>query len=397
MENEICIATQGELQKTPEKGNVLVIGNSGVGKSTLINAVLGEEIAAASWGTEGTTKELQIYEKENVPFRVIDTVGFEPSFFKERKAINAVKKWSKQSAKEGQGEKQINVIWFCVDGTSRKLFAKTIEDLSKATKMWPSVPIVTVITKSYSVGERVENIDMVNNAFAKQKSAKNLKKVIPVVASIYRLNDTAFAPPEGINELIDVTNELLPEGIRAAKTDLSKFKLSRKKALAQAVVGAATTGAVVVGAVPVPFPDAAVLTPVEIAMVNGIAKIYEISKDEKSGQFVNSIIEAGTVGVAAKTALSAIKAIPGVNIAASVLNAIVAGVFAATIGETSIYLFEQVYKGEKTVEDIDWAKKIIDSKLAAEVVDKSARALKELNGKTDKETILKVIKALFTK
>lgn len=46
------------------KGNVLVIGNSGVGKSTLINAVLGEQVAKTSWGTEGTTKELKIYEKK---------------------------------------------------------------------------------------------------------------------------------------------------------------------------------------------------------------------------------------------------------------------------------------------------------------------------------------------
>ena len=134
-----------------EKGNVLVIGNSGVGKSTLINAVLGEERAVTGYGTAGTTKELTIYESEEIPFRIIDTVGFEPSFIKEFAAIQAVKKWSKESAKEGKEDTQINVIWFCVEGTSSKLFPKTIKDLSRATAMWPSVPVVVVITKSYSV------------------------------------------------------------------------------------------------------------------------------------------------------------------------------------------------------------------------------------------------------
>ena len=104
------------------RGNVLVIGNSGVGKSTLINAVLGEEKALTGYGTTGTTDKLEIYESEKLPFRVIDTIGFEPTFMKEQMAINAVKKWSKNSAKEGMEDTQINVIWFCVDGTSRKLF-----------------------------------------------------------------------------------------------------------------------------------------------------------------------------------------------------------------------------------------------------------------------------------
>ena len=42
-----------------ERGNVLVIGNSGVGKSTLINAVLGEERAETGWGSNVSLSHLQ--------------------------------------------------------------------------------------------------------------------------------------------------------------------------------------------------------------------------------------------------------------------------------------------------------------------------------------------------
>ena len=194
-----------------EKGNVLVIGNSGVGKSTLINAVLGKEAAKTGYGIHGTTRDIELYEGEDLPFRVIDTVGFEPTLIKEQMAIHAVRKWSKNCAKEGKEDNQINVIWFCVDGTSRKLFPKAIQSLSRATSMWKTVPVIVVITKSYSIPEREENIEMVQSAFAAQKRySKNLKKIIPVVASTYDLNETAFAPPEGITELIDITNALMP-------------------------------------------------------------------------------------------------------------------------------------------------------------------------------------------
>ncbi|MDR0885109.1 MAG: GTPase domain-containing protein [Clostridiales Family XIII bacterium] len=238
------------------KGNILVIGNSGVGKSTLINAVLGEDCAETNWGSEGTTRELELYETDAIPFRIIDTVGFEPSFFKERRAINAVKKWSKESAKSGHEDTGINAIWFCVDGTARKLFPKTINNLSKATAMWKSVPVIVVITKSYSVPEREQNKKMINSAFAKQKSySKNLCEVLCVVASTFTLNDTAYAPPEGISELIDITSKIMPEGVRGSANDIAKFKLNRKRALSQATVGAATAAGVVVGAIPIPFSD----------------------------------------------------------------------------------------------------------------------------------------------
>lgn len=187
------------------KENVLVIGNSGVGKSTLINAVLGDDVAKTGHNYSGTTNKLEIYETDDkeVPFRVIDTIGFEPGFRKERRAVNAGKKWSKECAKIGTENQQINVIWFCVDGTSRKLFPDTIKTLIKAVSFWKTIPIIVVITKSYSVPERKENIEMVQEAFAAEKNSySRLRKIIPVVAAPYVLNDDAFAPPEGISELI---------------------------------------------------------------------------------------------------------------------------------------------------------------------------------------------------
>ncbi len=369
-----------------DRGNVLVIGNSGVGKSTLINSVLGEDVAKTGFGTTGTTDALEIYESDKVPFRVIDTIGFEPTFLKEQKAIIAVKKWSKESAKEGKEDNQINVIWFCVDGTSRKLFPKAIQSLSRATGMWKSVPVVVVITKSYSVPERKENIEMVQSAFASQtKYSKNLKKIIPVVASIYELNETAYAAPEGITELIDATNELMPEGIKAGAHDIAEFKLNRKRGMAQGVVGVAATSATVVGAVPIPIPDAMILAPLETAEVNAIAKIYGVKNDDKSKEFFNTIVEIGTVSLAAKSVINALKSVP---IAGAVLNAIIAGAIVTALGEGSIYVFEQVYLGKKTVDDIDWVTKVMESKLTMELVERVKAALKEFGDEPNAKEVL---------
>ena len=378
------------------KGNVLVIGNSGVGKSTLINAVLGEEKATTGWGNSGTTDHLEIYENDEIPFRIIDSVGFEPSFFKKKKAIDAVKKWSKNSAKNGNEDSKIDIIWFCVEGTSRKLFPDTIKSLSSATAMWESVPVIVAITKSYSEPERKINVEMVQNAFAKQKRySKNLKKVIPVVAQDYVINDSSYVEPVGITELIEATNNFLPEGKKAADDDIYHYKIKRKKALAQGIVGTATTAGSVIGAIPISVADAPLLSGIEAGEITALARLYEIPKGEKSKQLMGTIIEAGTASAAAKGAISVLKSIPGVNLVAGVLNAVIAGCFVAAIGEASIYIFEQVYLGKKTAEDIDWVTKVIESKLSTEFIEGATSVIKKVTDKTDQKTIGKYIMEMF--
>lgn len=200
---------------------------------------------------------------------------------------------------------------------------------------------------------------------------------------------------EGITELIDATNELLPEGIKAAKTDIATFKLNRKRALAHSIVGVATTGAVVVGAVPIPFADALILGPVELAEVNALAQVYGINKNEESKRFLNSIVEVGTVSIAAKAAIGALKAVPGINIGAAVMNAIIAGSIVAALGEGAIYAFEQIYLGTKTVADVDWVKKIIESKLSTEFIRKVEDVLKKVSNDTDIKAFSQEILKLF--
>lgn len=382
-----------------KKGNVLVIGNSGVGKSTLINSVLGKEAAKTGYGIKGTTRDLELYEGDDLPFRVIDTIGFEPTLIKEQMAINAVRKWSKNCAKEGKEDNQINVIWFCVDGTSRKLFPKAIQSLSRATSMWKTVPVIVVITKSYSIPERKENIEMVQSAFAAQKKySKNLKKVIPVVAVTYELNETAFAPPEGITELIDETNALMPEGLQAGINDLAEFKLQRKRALAHSIVGASTVSAAIVGASPTSIADSLILAPLEVGEINAIAKVYGLKNDKQYEKFKDSIVEVGSVTTAAKVILANLKNIPGINIGVSVLNAIVAGAIVAALGEGTIYAMEQVYLGKKTLEDVEWVKKFLESKLSQEFIDKVMDVVKKISSKgakIDIKDVAQIIVDLF--
>ena len=66
---------------------------------------MGEDIAPIGNGKRGT-KELRIYENEQAPFRIIDTVGFEPSAKEERKAISAVRRWCRDGAKKGNDNTQ---------------------------------------------------------------------------------------------------------------------------------------------------------------------------------------------------------------------------------------------------------------------------------------------------
>ena len=208
-----------------EKPNVLVVGFEGVGKSTLIKAVLGEDaMRKAQAVRSGRPEDFQIYENDKVPFRLIDTVGIEPGLFKEQRAVNAVKKWSSNAIKAKRKEHQISSIWFCVDRYTSKLFPKTIDSFIDAVDYWDDVPIIVVITQSYEEDDVAKTREIVEKAFlSKKKYATKLTEIVSVIAKPKQTKEGEVIPPMGIPELIELTNSLLPVGFQASERDIAKY------------------------------------------------------------------------------------------------------------------------------------------------------------------------------
>lgn len=379
------------------QGNVLLIGSEGVGKSTLVRAVLG---GGATARYEGAAGAVCVHESEDSPFRIIEARGLGDSFLSRRSAIRAIRRWSRATALDGIEENDVHVIWFCVEGKSRKLIRQQLRQLSRATDVWRSVPIIVVITKSYAASERDGNIEMVRAACGRRRRlARCLSDIVCVVAAPWAPNEVSFVPPSGILELIEATKRALPLGTQAASADIAAFEWRRRRSVARRIVGAAAIAAAGVGAAPLPIADALILTPIETSMVCSLAKLYGIDEQNSMTKLVTCILEAGTVGTAAKAAISALKAIPGVNLATGVLNAAIAATIVSTMGEATTRALEHIARGEHAATDTAWLHEFLESELARNLVSHGTKLLGDIGDQkgssAQKEQLLTTLRGLL--
>ena len=318
-----------------KKMNVLVLGASGVGKSTLIKAISGKEVKIGSG--ESSTLNISVYESDIWPLKLIDTKGFEYNYLQQIKTINQVKKFTKKQIKKDENSnKGIDVVWYCIDGTSRKTFSYNLKLMNKAIKKWKNVPVFVVITKSYSEIDIEENKKDIREMFSKFENI-NLKGIIHVVAQEYEINKDIKVMPIGIEELCVNTLNNFDEAKEINKQNLYRMVLLQKRYTANAVIGLATTSAAVIGAAPLKFPDAVILTPIETTLTEAIFKIYGV---KYSGELISNIVGSTAITSIAK---EIIKHIPVVG---QVVNAVVAGTIVFALGESIVAVSELIYKGK---------------------------------------------------
>lgn len=312
------------------KINVLVMGISGAGKSTLINAVLGEEKAKVGDGA-AVTRKMKVYEKDDVMFRMVDTVGLEYNFLRQQKILRELSTWSEDGLNRKNMNKLVHCIWFCIDAQSKRVSEESLNYLYHISKLWKGIPIVVVFTKSYSsvaIPENEEMFKKVMNRYQKKRKL-NVYGIVSLLARELVIDETNIIKAYGVDNLIKTTSELIPKAKEINEEVMINWSYKMRKNAAKKYVKAARRSAFAVTIMPTKEDDEIFVEPLWETMISKIAKAYLLSaedealmreKAEKVKDRYNLLIKfaklfKGTNAIAVYTATSAIGKV-AINISA---------------------------------------------------------------------------------
>ncbi|GAB6901675.1 GTPase family protein [Kineosporia succinea] len=298
--------------------NLAIFGKTGVGKSTLVNAIFGEDVAETGIG-QPVTQGSHLYLHADGHFGVLDTRGLEIGT-DDATILDELETYIKDMRRQPQAD-QVHVAWYCVRAGDRR-FEDTEEAFIRGLDRL-GLPVLIVLTQvPMRDGEYHPDAIALRDAIAERD--------LPVNGQIFLTNakadDFAGLEAHGLQELLDATFLVAPAGVQEALVAAQKIDLSRKRASAEKAIRAAVGAAAAAGATPIPFSDAAVLVPIQLTMMATISHIYDVGVDRSTAGALAATAAATAGGRSLVTGL--IKTVPGAGtligggIAAAVASAV---------------------------------------------------------------------------
>lgn len=346
-----CIDAINQKIKNLKKLNIMVIGKSGVGKSTLINSLFRGNFAETGLGRP-VTQEIKRLEKKDYPLVIYDTPGFELSGKQQNNVKNEVMELINKGLASKDISQAIHCIWYCINVGGNRTFDETeikwLRDLTESNRV-TQVPIIVVLTQSCPKKKAAEMKNLV------ERENLDIVKVVPVLAQDMDFDDEYVARAYGLDHLIDIMSEALPTELQDTLQNIQKVSLESKKKIAHAAVATAVAASFGEGFAPIPFSDAALLIPTQVGMIGSITVIFgmDISKSFLTGFISATLGTAGTTILGKTIVSNLLKLIPGVGTAiGGTISGTTAGLLTTALGEAYIIIMEKIFKGEMKSEDL---------------------------------------------
>ena len=305
--------------------NILLLGATGCGKSSLINTIFHKQVAAVNDVSRGT-EDFQTYwgKDYDLGVNLIDSRGYEmengkgESFTKYAASVDALIKENRQK----KPLEQIHIVWYCISilGSVQEYDRQVLKKLLNEPNLRNRIGVV--LTKC----------DEDDSEGSEAKIFKNIiKEDFGFSLPIFEVS-TDLTLDLDVENLIEWSaSQIDDEDMREAFVASQIVNLKKKRETAAKEIAGFSAAAAAIGAAPIPFSDAALLVPLQLAMSTAIIHSYGMESFANISKSVIGNIVISNLGKSFAGGI--LKLIPGIGtLAGGAINAGVAALITSALG-----------------------------------------------------------------
>lgn len=199
--------------------NIVVLGKTGVGKSTLLNAVFGQDLAKTGVGKPVTT-HIEGKNVDGIPVTIFDTRGIELKDDPDT-VIREFEAEIERRLRDSQ-ESWFHVLWYCVNAGGTRI------EEDEAVKIIPALGgrMKTIVVVTRSLGPDDEDTGPLVEAIRRENLP--VVDVLPVLALERKVAGTTIQP-HGLEALVEATTGVVPDAVRAAFVNSQVIEFDEKR------------------------------------------------------------------------------------------------------------------------------------------------------------------------
>ena len=211
--------------------NIIVAGITGTGKSTLINAVFGDNIAKTGVGRP-ITDSITAYDDANIPICIWDTVGLELDSVKTKQSIRSIRETIARKASGKDIYDRIHAIWYCINSGSKRYQGAELGFIHDLHSI--GVPFIIVLTQCTQSEEEVNAFEQTIRRINHEQGMDDIE-IVQVCAKPVRMRGFTIEA-FGLEELVNVTLQKLPEFIKSGFIAAQKVDVVQKRMLSEEII-----------------------------------------------------------------------------------------------------------------------------------------------------------------
>lgn len=211
--------------------NIMVAGITGTGKSTLLNAVFGNEMAETGKGRP-VTEHIDEYQSPNIPIHIWDTVGLELDSEKTKESIKAIRETIAAKAQLENKFGFVHAIWYCVNSGSSRYQGAELEFIKNLHSI--GVPFIIVLTQC--IGEE-EEVNSFENKIKEINASMGMDDIEIVQVCAKEFKTRMFTIPSfGLDTLVDTTIKKMPDFIKGGFVAAQKVSKAQKRVQCEQII-----------------------------------------------------------------------------------------------------------------------------------------------------------------